>query len=235
MTKLFLMFKDKVISEIPVSKPITTIGRSTGNDIPIDNLSVSSFHAKIVQNSGVFVIEDLKSTNGTFVNNRRISQCQLNNNDQIVIGKHTLVFSVITGDDESKADDNTTHKAILGTREKTVMFDARLLNSQQPRPKTPLLGGFKVVTGQTEKKEYLLAEPVSSIGKAANCEIRLSGFFTPAVAAEIIRNQDEYSIKPTSFFCKPLVNGSKIKEPRRLVPGDIVTVCSLKMKFFIKD
>jgi pSer/pThr/pTyr-binding forkhead associated (FHA) protein len=235
MVKLFLMFKDKVISEIPIDKGITTIGRSPGNDIPIDNLAVSSFHAKITQNSGVFVIEDLKSTNGTFVNNRRISQCQLSNNDQIVIGKHTLIFSILQGEEQSDSSD-TTHKAILGIGEKTVMFDTRVLNAQtqQASQPAPVLGGFNLIEGSAEKKNYLLTERISTIGKSIDADIRVTGLFTPDKIAEISRSKEDYMISPTSFLCKPRLNGVKLGSPIRLLDGDIVEVCDLKLKFYLK-
>lgn len=235
MVKLFLMFKDKVISEIPIDKGITTIGRSPGNDIPIDNLAVSSFHAKIIQNSGVFVIEDLKSTNGTFVNNRRISQCQLNNNDQIVVGKHTLIFSILQGEEQSDSSD-TTHKAILGIGEKTVMFDARALNSQtqQISQSAPTVGGFNLIEGSAEKKNYPLTERISTIGKSIDADIRVTGLFTPDKVAEISRNKEGYMITPTSFLCRPRLNGEKLGHPARLADGDVVEACNLKLKFYLK-
>ena len=68
------------------------IGRKIANDIVIDNLGVSGFHAQIDAVSATFVLRDLDSTNGTFVNNQRISTHTLQHNDSILIGKHELIF-----------------------------------------------------------------------------------------------------------------------------------------------
>ncbi len=93
MAKIILTFKQKTLKEILLKKDHITIGRDPDNDIQVDNLAVSRFHAKIVGNMGVFYIEDLNSINGTFVNEKRVSKTSnLNNGDKITIGKHTLIF-----------------------------------------------------------------------------------------------------------------------------------------------
>ncbi|PIV67276.1 MAG: phosphopeptide-binding protein, partial [Nitrospirae bacterium CG01_land_8_20_14_3_00_44_22] len=73
MSKVMLKFKEAVLKEIPLDKDTVTIGRNPGNDIHIDNLAISGFHAKLINRGGRFFIEDLNSTNGTFVNGKRIS------------------------------------------------------------------------------------------------------------------------------------------------------------------
>lgn len=74
--------------------PITAIGRTPNNDICIDNLAVSRNHAQIIREGDRFVIEDLDSNNGTFVNGNRIHRHILNDNDTILVGKHTLHFQM---------------------------------------------------------------------------------------------------------------------------------------------
>src|SRR6266480_2863096 len=68
MPKLSLMFDNKIMKEVPVGSRPITIGRSPDNDLPVDNLAVSNYHAKIYFEAGRMVIEDLDSLNGTFVN-----------------------------------------------------------------------------------------------------------------------------------------------------------------------
>jgi len=68
------------------------IGRKKANDIVIDNLAVSGFHAQIDSVSNTFVLRDLDSTNGTFVNDKKITLHNLKHNDSILIGKHELIF-----------------------------------------------------------------------------------------------------------------------------------------------
>ena len=92
MAKVILKYNDVVVEEIPLGKKIVTIGRSKDNNIIIDNLAVSKNHARIRIEYDTFILEDLESTNGTFINNRKIDRCELNHGDRISIGKHTLVF-----------------------------------------------------------------------------------------------------------------------------------------------
>lgn len=93
MPVLSVKFKDKVIKEhsIMIGQDCT-IGRKTGNDIVIDNLAVSGFHAQIDSVATNFVLRDLSSTNGTFVNGKVVSMHNLEHNDSILIGKHEIHF-----------------------------------------------------------------------------------------------------------------------------------------------
>ena len=71
----------------------TTIGRSPDNDVFLDDVTVSRKHAVLVDRGGEYVIEDLGSLNGTFVNRRRIeSGTRLESGDEVQIGKYRLSF-----------------------------------------------------------------------------------------------------------------------------------------------
>ena len=73
MAKIILMFKDQVVNEFPFFRESITIGRKPENTIQIDNLAVSGDHAKIDKTGSKFILTDLQSTNGTFVNDKKIS------------------------------------------------------------------------------------------------------------------------------------------------------------------
>jgi pSer/pThr/pTyr-binding forkhead associated (FHA) protein len=92
MAKVILKYKDVQLKEIPVKKKIVTIGRLEDNDITIDSLAVSRHHARIRIEHCTFILEDLESMNGTFLNNKKIDSCELNSGDRIIIGKHELIF-----------------------------------------------------------------------------------------------------------------------------------------------
>ncbi len=76
----------------PISKEITTIGRAAVNDIIIPDQSVSRRHAEIVMSEKEFVLRDLESRNGTFLNGRRISSRSLRDGDEIRVGMTSLFF-----------------------------------------------------------------------------------------------------------------------------------------------
>ncbi len=91
MGRLLLKFDDAVLREVSLGSRAVTIGRAPDNDIPIDNLAVSNYHARIYTEAGRLVIEDLNSLNGTFVNDQRVERAALHDGDTIVVGKHHIV------------------------------------------------------------------------------------------------------------------------------------------------
>jgi len=93
MLKISLKFHDRVLKEIENDQDKITIGRNEDNDIQINNMAVSGNHARITKDQNDYYIEDLDSTNGTFVNEEKIRKRVLNEHDEITIGKHTLVIT----------------------------------------------------------------------------------------------------------------------------------------------
>ena len=92
MLKILLKFNDKLLKTIETGKQELSIGRNPGSDIVIDNLGVSDRHARIVMQEGCYTIEDLDSTNGTFMDGKRIASAGLEKNSEILIGKHSLII-----------------------------------------------------------------------------------------------------------------------------------------------
>jgi pSer/pThr/pTyr-binding forkhead associated (FHA) protein len=70
----------------------TLIGRSPDCDIFLDDVTVSRRHAELLANAGRFTIRDLGSLNGTFVNRRRIESIELEDDDEVQIGKYRMTF-----------------------------------------------------------------------------------------------------------------------------------------------
>lgn len=90
--RLVLRFDGQDVQEFVLDKKDITIGRTADNDIVIDNLAVSTQHATIHNMSVGIVLEDLRSTNGTFVNDNKIIRHTLEDGDVIGIGKHQILF-----------------------------------------------------------------------------------------------------------------------------------------------
>lgn len=88
--KVFVKFKTEIKMTYKFEKDEITIGRDAANDIVIDNLGVSAAHARIVKSEDRYYIEDLDSTNGTILNNRKIIREFLNTDDVVTISKHDL-------------------------------------------------------------------------------------------------------------------------------------------------
>lgn len=113
MLTILLKFKGSEIKTIETDKAEITIGRNPANDIHIDNLGVSKQHAKIVKQDGGYVVEDLNSTNGTFINDKRVARAVLNNNDEIHIGKHSLQIQFKTAANNASDQDFGDKTVIL--------------------------------------------------------------------------------------------------------------------------
>ncbi len=236
MAKLLLKFGSSALKELPLDKEVITIGRKPGNDIQIDNLAVSGFHAKLEHSAGQYFIEDLNSTNGTFVARKRVSRCALRNNDNITIGKHTLVF--LSEAPETSESPDATVRVRTRPPDGTVIFSAKQqakIYEKAEEPAQPRIGLLTVVSGSTDKREYELTEKLTTIGSSASAGVRLKGFFAPEVAALINRVRDEYFINQPGGGRKPMVNGKPVEGRQALHDGDVLDVAKVKMQFTFKE
>ncbi len=110
MLKIELKFKGKILKQFETDKSEITIGRGNNNDIQIDNLGVSKTHARIIKGPHAYMVEDLNSTNGTFLNDEPIQKANLTARDVLTIGKHTLSFA--STDDALSAVEDLADKTI---------------------------------------------------------------------------------------------------------------------------
>lgn len=92
MPKLIISLENKVVEEIPIEKEIITIGRRTDNDLCLDNLAISGYHSQISSVLDDCFLEDLGSTNGTFVNSEIVKKHALKDGDTIDIGNHRIKY-----------------------------------------------------------------------------------------------------------------------------------------------
>ena len=102
MGKLVVSLDGVVIKEVQITKDKTTLGRRPYNDIVIDNLAVSGEHAVLQMVGADVFIEDLNSTNGTYINGKAIKKQLLSHNDTVEIGKYKIKYLVEDGTDYEK-------------------------------------------------------------------------------------------------------------------------------------
>ena len=94
MPRIIISSEHSGSEELPLSEGTVTIGRNKDNDIQIDDPSVSAYHAKLVSFFKPAYVQDLRSTNGTYVNGSRVMEHTLANGDVITIGKHKILFDM---------------------------------------------------------------------------------------------------------------------------------------------
>ena len=104
MAKLILSMETTMLKEIPLNKERITIGRKPHNDIQIDNLAISGEHAVVITILNDSFLEDLGSTNGTFVNGQSVKKHFLKNGDTIELGKYRLKYVSELPQQTSSAD-----------------------------------------------------------------------------------------------------------------------------------
>jgi pSer/pThr/pTyr-binding forkhead associated (FHA) protein len=241
MPKLSLMFEEKLVKEVPVGSRPITIGRAPDNDLPVDNLAVSNYHAKVYYEAGRMVIEDLDSLNGTFVNDLRIERATLHDGDNVHIGKHKIKVDtsgdapVAVNARRKPAAPRINETMVLDTKERRQMLQqaAAMGESMQfaaTRMKVPTL---VVLSGRTDQKEYVLTNRLTVIGKSGMATIKLKGWFKPAMAAQINQRDDGFYLGPGDKV--PTVNGTSIPGPVRLNDGDLIEISGVRLNFIFRE
>ncbi len=202
MPKMIVSIDGVVIKEVQLTKDRTTLGRRPYNDIVIDNLAVSGEHA-VMQMSGMDVfLEDLNSTNGTYVNGKAIKKQQLQNGDGVEIGKYKIKF---------------VHEGAAESHEKTTVINAgAVVDTAEPLGNAAI----KVMSGTAAGREVPLVKVVTTIGKPG-----------VAVAA-ITRRPHGYVVALVEGTQKPTINGSPIgTDAMNLHNGDLLELAGTKMQF----
>ena len=245
MPKLELRFENSTLAEYAVALQPITVGRGPDNDVVIDNLAVSTHHARVFPELDHYVVEDLQSVNGTFVNGQPIQRKILREGDKIGIGKHTLIFYEFA---TAKSPSPTGPKVTAPKLDETFMLDSRqreqLLRAASaaaaatapdaapPPRRAAAIGHLKVLRGKTDQATYSLTTKLTLIGKSNMATVRLKGWFKPKTAAVIVKRDDGYHVGPAAHGKQNVkVNGETVEKPRLLQDGDIVQVSGVEFIF----
>lgn len=217
MPKMIVSIDGVVIKEVQLTKDRTTLGRRPYNDIVIDNLAVSGEHA-VVQMSGQEVyLEDLNSTNGTYINGKAIKKQLLQNNDSVDIGKYKIRFVQESVPDYEKT--MVIRPGASGLATSRVAAPAPAITA----PVSAAGGGeaaIKVLSGAAAGRQVPLTKVVTTIGK-------------PGVAvASITHRPNGYVIAHVEGEGHPVLNGQPLgSAPTLLSHGDIFELAGTKMQF----
>lgn len=213
MPKITIYLDSDYIQEVKLSEERTILGRRPNSDVVLDNMAVSGQHACLILQGQQVLLEDLGSTNGSFVNGQVVKLQPLQDGDVIEIGKFKIKFSADSGDGADSEES-----------EQGLTVNASLTATPQPGPDQPaamLVGRIKVIAGPAAGRELLLTKMVTTFGK-------------PGVAvAAITRSEQNYHLHLVEGADVPLLNGSPIgQEPRMLAQGDQISLSGNVLQFF---
>lgn len=126
MASVTVIFGGQEQKTHPLDKPRMVVGREPSCEIHIDNLGISRQHCEFVPRGEAFVVRDLGSSNGTYVNGRKITEHFLNDADEIIIGKYTLKFKNEAQIQQPVAADAGTTANVPDTLNTYVMDGAKI-------------------------------------------------------------------------------------------------------------
>lgn len=242
MAKLVLSLNGVVQGEYELNQERVTIGRKAENEIPIDNLAVSGKHALLITILDDSFLEDLGSTNGTYVNGKLIKKHALKNGDVIAIGKHELKYvNDAAGDDDDDEDEFEKTMIIKPGSASAAVAAAKAAENAgaAAEPVKPAaagapagggmpLGRLTVLNGPIAGKELELTKALITLGKpgtqVAVISRRPQGYFLTHIESD--GDGKRY----------PTVNGEPIgPKAYQLKDGDLIELAGIKMEFSISN
>jgi pSer/pThr/pTyr-binding forkhead associated (FHA) protein len=221
MPKMIVSIDGVVIREVQVTKDRTSVGRRPYNDVVIDNLAVSGEHAVLQMSGNDVYLEDLNSTNGTFINGKAVKKQLLNDSDTVEIGKYKIKYV-----HEASSGAGAVDKTIVSRSPSPgEMAGAGMTIPGTMAPSANEAGNsgtaaIKVMSGAAAGREVALVKVVTTIGK-------------PGVAvAAITRRSQGFVVVHVEGVNKPTLNGTPIDaEPVLLAHGDVLELAGTKMQF----
>ena len=214
MGKLVVSLDGVVIKEVQITKDKTTLGRRPYNDIVIDNLAVSGEHAVLQMVGADVFIEDLNSTNGTYINGKAIKKQLLAHNDTVEIGKYKIKYLVDEGTDYERT-------LILkpGATSPTAAAPVSAFGAL-PAATQAAAALIRVLNGTAAGREVSLTKVVTTVGK-------------PGVqVASITKRPTGYVFAHVEGATRPTVNGNPlVGETVPLRNGDVIELAGTQMQF----
>ena len=217
MGKLVVSLDGVVIKEVQITKDKTTLGRRPYNDIVIDNLAVSGEHAVLQMLGADVFIEDLNSTNGTYINGKAVKKQLLAHNDTVEIGKYKIKFLVADGSDYEATQ---ILRPGVQTQQPPGFQRASGFGGPSGFGALSSAASIKVLNGAAAGREVTLTKVVTTIGK-------------PGVqVASITKRPTGYVFAHVEGAARPTVNGNPlVTETTQLRDGDVIELAGTQMQF----
>ena len=233
MARLVLSLDGQVMAEYNMNKERYTIGRLPDNDIRIDNPAVSGHHSLIINILNDSFLEDLNSTNGTYVNGKLIKKHAMQHGDVVTVGHHQLRF---VEDDEAQDEFEKTMviqpssrpvgkiQAAAAKAASNISASGMRRSLQADGKVAVAKAKLQVLSGACAGRELELNKALTTLGRpgvqVAAITRRQEGFFIVHVESE---KENDY----------PLINGTAIgAQAKKLNDNDVIQLAGVKMGFF---
>lgn len=209
MPKMIVSIDGVVIKEVQLTKERTTLGRRPYNDLVIDNLAVSGEHAAFLLEGDNALVEDLNSTNGTYVNGKAVRRQALAHGDLVEIGKYKIRF--VGEGQELSAPVPVAAPAAPAAPTPSV--------TAAPTSDEPT-ASIEVLSGPAAGRTVPVVKVVTTLGK-------------PGVAvASITRRHHGHALALVEGQVAPTLNGQPVgEEPVLLKDGDVIELAGTRMRF----
>lgn len=215
MAKIIVTLDDTLIKVVPLVKERMTLGRRPYNDIVVDNLAVSGEHAALQAIGNEFFIEDLSSTNGTYINNKKIKRQILQSGDTIEIGKYAIKYIHEIVEDKPNtlvAASKSGATAGLPNEEKLNLFEQTKF--------AEIYVAIKILSGTSMGKEMPLVKVVTTIGKPGEAVIAIT------------KRRSSYVVSHVEGSSRPMLNGATFGiDAVPLKNGDLFELAGTAMQF----
>lgn len=227
-----ILLHDKIIKTFSITEGQTvSIGRGKECDVAIDNTAISRHHLSISLNSGIYFVTDRKSTNGTFVNGKRVGTNEpISESDAVEFGKFTMHANL--GEDPLHQVSSSVSVDLL-TDDETIFVSGKQAQPAKkkfkPKTKGPQL---TVIQGSAMPPELSLAGCSSlKIGKDSSCDLIIPGWLVSKAQCYLIKRDSNYFIVPQKSWTGTFVNNEKIHAERQLRSGDIIRIKDSQLRF----
>jgi ribosome-associated protein YbcJ (S4-like RNA binding protein) len=230
MAKIIIKLNNEVVDHIDLRQGDMKVGRKPGCEIVLDNLAVSGEHANIFTIGDDSFIQDLGSTNGTFINNKRLAKHHLRNGDTVVIGQHSLLYLQEAARPAERGSDEFAKTVVISPMAPTTtpVTKPNTAPASTPVNETPAklndqaAAALFVLDGRSSGRRIDITKSVTNLGK------------TGRPAGVIVRLPDGYALRAAGDQNVPRVNGRAVPEQGvKLRNGDIIEVAGTRLQFYL--
>lgn len=207
MLRFTVYHNDVSVKTYELDRQSISIGRLPENDISIASMSISRRHVKLELDAGNhYVLTDLNSLNGVFLNNKKVSRATLTNGDRLSLGKYSILFEDVRFEEDTQAIRATRLQQLSGN---TTRPDTGRSSSTKAEKDDTATTQVPVLIETNKHVIYKLDKPMMSIGSSEKDDIFVEGFLIANAHVMIERDGDGTVLHANKLMGRFKINGRK--------------------------